>query len=217
MKDYNITLRQRKHFQTKIAILKAILAKLKKNNLEDISVKELCKEAQISEGTFFNYFPKKTDVLKFYVQLWSIEVSMHAKKIQKEKGSLAAINGIFYYSFDEKINDAPILFEIIRYTIQLRKKIPIKDLSTSEKSIAFPSIEDIEQYKSNDLDATVVPFLQQALKDGELPKDIDLNTLGLSIRSIFFGVPLALGLENVEMTKAIYQKNLESLWHTLNC
>jgi hypothetical protein len=71
-------LRQRKYARTKLALMNAALERLKDKSLEEISVRELCEEAEVSEATFFNYFPSKTDLLVYFVQLWTIEAGWHA-------------------------------------------------------------------------------------------------------------------------------------------
>ena len=71
-----IPLRQRKQAQTRLALLDAVLARLDgKRTLDDIPVKELCDAANISQASFFNYFPSKTDLLVYFVQIWSLDLA----------------------------------------------------------------------------------------------------------------------------------------------
>ncbi len=63
MAEYS--LREIKHARTKIALMKAFIEHLRHSSFEDISVKDACKRAEISEGTFFNYFPGKIDYLLY--------------------------------------------------------------------------------------------------------------------------------------------------------
>ncbi|HRE26019.1 MAG TPA: TetR family transcriptional regulator [Anaerolineales bacterium] len=68
-----LPLRERKYAATKAALTRAVAVRLKQQSLEEIAVKEICAEAQVSEATFFNYFPTKAAVVGYRVQLWSIE------------------------------------------------------------------------------------------------------------------------------------------------
>src|SRR5687767_1736079 len=90
-----LPLRQRKFAQTKLGLLDAAMAAIRSRSLEEVTVRELCDRVSISEGSFFNYFPKKPDVLTYYVQLWSIEMAWHAEQLAAAAGGLAAIEEIF--------------------------------------------------------------------------------------------------------------------------
>jgi hypothetical protein len=59
VKIEDIALREKKFAKTKIDLLNTFYEKLKTEKLEDISVKDLCMETNISYKTFFNYFSKK--------------------------------------------------------------------------------------------------------------------------------------------------------------
>lgn len=71
----SITLREKKFARTKLALMRAAVARLRVKSFNDVTVKELCEEAQVSEATFFNYFPKKDDVLRYFIQIWMVEVT----------------------------------------------------------------------------------------------------------------------------------------------
>ena len=65
-----------------------------------MSIKEICEEVQISEGTFFNYFPKKNDILNYFIALWSIEVKFYINELDQEK-PLEAIENAFIFTCSE--------------------------------------------------------------------------------------------------------------------
>ena len=53
-KKYNLSLRERKYAQTKVALARAARKRMRNNRLDEISVKELCETIPISEVTFYN-------------------------------------------------------------------------------------------------------------------------------------------------------------------
>ena len=71
-----IPLRERKYATQKLKILDTFDEKLKEKSLADISVKEIAKELEISEMTFFNYFGSKKEVLIYFIELWSLEMQL---------------------------------------------------------------------------------------------------------------------------------------------
>jgi AcrR family transcriptional regulator len=56
-------LRERKKQKTKVAIQRAALRLFKRQGYEETTVEQIAAAADISESTFFNYFPSKEDVV----------------------------------------------------------------------------------------------------------------------------------------------------------
>ena len=54
--------------KTKAALLDAFFALLDKNNLEDITVNDLCEKAGVRRATFYKHFSDKTDFLTFLIR-----------------------------------------------------------------------------------------------------------------------------------------------------
>ena len=78
LKEYS--LRERKHARTKIAIMNAFIERLEKTRFDDISIRQICKSVEVSEGTFFNYFPEKIDIINYYMNLMFLKVVARARK-----------------------------------------------------------------------------------------------------------------------------------------
>ena len=74
------SLREKKHARTKIALMSSFIERLRNSRFEDISIRDVCKSAEISEGTFFNYFPEKIDVITYYVNLMTMKVIWKARQ-----------------------------------------------------------------------------------------------------------------------------------------
>lgn len=214
MKKQKITLRERKFAQTKLAILNAFISRLKKIHIEEVSIKDVCEEVQISEGTFFNYFSKKTDILLYFISLWSLEAKYQADKIDKDK-PLLAIESIFTYTTDKMMDNAPVIFEIICFIAKQREVLVVKDITLAEKLLAFKDYPGIEKYHSTSLVEIFRPYLEQAIKNSDLPKETNIKLTLLILRSIFFGTPLALSQAHVEKVRPVYCTRLEMLWTAL--
>ena len=110
-----LSLREKKQATLKLKILDTFDEKLKTKALADISVKEVAKELDISEMTFFNYFGSKKEVLVYFIELWSLEMQMHIE-------GLEPINAI-YRIFEETavmIEKNPNLFMEIVATMALQ-------------------------------------------------------------------------------------------------
>ena len=119
-----LSLREKKQAKLKLKILDTFDEKLKTKALADISVKEIAKELDISEMTFFNYFGSKKEVLIYFIELWSLEMQIHIEGLD----ALGAIYGIFEHTA-KMIEKNPNLFMEIVATMALqgmsKKDIPI--------------------------------------------------------------------------------------------
>jgi len=91
-KEYS--LRERKHAKTKIAIMDAFIKRLEKTRFDDISVRQICKDVDVSEGTFFNYFPEKIDIINYYMHLEFLQVVWKARKDVPEGAYVALIDAV---------------------------------------------------------------------------------------------------------------------------
>ena len=86
--------RDRKLAQTRLALLTALRERLAERPLEEINVRELAEAADVSEATFYNHFPTKTDLAVYFVQLWSVDAGWHAAAADRH-GPRAAFTAIF--------------------------------------------------------------------------------------------------------------------------
>lgn len=204
-----LPLRQRKYAQTKLGLLEATLRALETRSLDEVPVKELCDAVAISEASFFNYFPKKTDVLVYYVQLWSLEMSWHAKRLRESVGGLAAIEEIFALT-GRKVDEQPgAMGEIIAWQARMTEPPKFVEITLAERLLAFPGLQGIadesagsgklqtgspaiESTQVEGLGTLLPPLIAQAVASGELPADTDRAKVLVGLAGLFFGIPVVL-------------------------
>lgn len=61
-----MSLREKKKIETKNKIFEVSGRLFKENGIENTTIDEIVKEAEIGKGTFFNYFPSKTALLLYF-------------------------------------------------------------------------------------------------------------------------------------------------------
>jgi AcrR family transcriptional regulator len=217
LKILDISLREKKFALKKVEILKIMLEKTETKCLGELSVKEIAESAMISEGTFFNYFPKKTDLLLYFIQMWCIEaVYLTEKKFSKTSG-LKKIESFMQYSFNnETIGNSRIMYEIISFQALNTQGIYIdlETISDAEKIIAFPYHNDIEQLKLISFDNIIVEYILLAIELGELSPKTDIKKLMIILGSLFFGLPLVLK-QHPEMISESLSTALDAIWTAL--
>ena len=205
-------LRERKFARTKLGLMEAALQRLQDRPLADVGVKELCEAADVSEATFFNYFAKKTDILTYYMQLWSLELAWHLQHGAGAPQGLAAVDALFRRAA-ERIQGRPgVMSEIIAYAARQRSREQPPQVGRAERLQAFPGLEGIADLEPRGMDVLLGQFVQQAIDRGELPGNTHLRSVMLSLITIFHGVPLVLAHASPQSIGSSYQLQLNQLW-----
>ncbi len=210
-----ISLRERKYARTKLALLEAAVTRLKTRAFEAISVKELCDEAMVSEATFFNYFPKKSDLLVYFVQMWSIDVAWHALQAANGAGGTRAIEAIFARTAERARNRPRVMNEIIAFLARHRDEMVFRPVSLGERLMAFPDRDHLAELPDDAFDSLLEPNIAQAIALGELPGTTSPAQTRVVLETIFFGVPLALGIARAAEVDRMYKEMLALTWSGL--
>ncbi len=207
-------LRERKHAKTKIAIMNAFIKRLESSRFEDISIKEICRDVEVSEGTFFNYFPEKIDIINYYTHLIFLKVIWKARKDSPQGKNLDLINTVFE-KIAEELDNANIIYQIISIMLiqkERPKQIAIPDI---EKYIAFPGYAGIEDIPTVFIDDFLRECLKGAVKNSELPKDTKINDVLVSLMAILGGTLLATKLADIKDRACHYIRQLQLFWKGL--
>ena len=82
--------------KTRLNVLNTVYRLTSKSNFKDLKTKSIAEEAGITEMTFFNYFNKKEDILRYMMGLWALDlmVLQHRQPMVGE----AAIRRLFMHT-----------------------------------------------------------------------------------------------------------------------
>ncbi|HEY9198858.1 MAG TPA: TetR/AcrR family transcriptional regulator [Gammaproteobacteria bacterium] len=208
-----IPLRERKYFRTRIQLARALRRQLEQISLEDLNVRDLCDEVEIAEATFYNYFPKKSDLLAYLSQLWSVELAWHGQQAIAQGGSgLAVVQSVFERAAQQFQIAPGSAGELIAWQARTRQRQAPEPLDPNERRLAFPEQLGIEAMEDQRLEHVFATALQRAIDQNELPRNAHLPTTMVALISIFYGVPLALRLSNPAGIGAMYRQQLVILW-----
>jgi AcrR family transcriptional regulator len=208
-------LRQRKYARTKLALLEAFTAGLDAQTYEAIRIKDLSAAAEISEASFFNYFQRKEDLLTYFIQVWSLDVGWHARKVLPERGALAAIEEVFLRTAADVSQHPRVMAEIIVYQARKEHPVTVSDLTLAERLLAFPALEGIESVPASGLEAIFPELIGAAKASGELPEDADADFLFVNLATLFFGAPVVLRVTNPAAIGALWQAQLAQLFRAV--
>jgi len=208
------SLRERKFARTKVGLMNAFVERLKDKRFDDISIKEVCQDAEIAEGTFFNYFPEKIDVIKYYLHLMTLRMIWRAQKNVPEEKYLCLINFLFG-QLSEALDNNNVVYQIISVLLvqnQRPKKIEISDL---EKKLVFPDCAGIEKTPVVIMDDWLRECVTLAVKNGEIPPKTNVDDVVISLMTIIIGTLLAVRFDHNDSRDYHYMRQLKALWKGL--
>lgn len=209
------SLRERKFAKTRLALANAASHHLEAAPLESLSVKSLCERVQISEATFFNYFPRKEDLVVYLDRLWTLELNWYGQQSMQQHQGLAVIESLFRYTSIQIQKKPGLMGEIIAHEARSRERLPGPEITQAERMLAFSDLDGIETSPDDSLEGLLRDSLQAAIEQGELPQNTAISAAMVGLVSIFYGVPLALQHSNPAAIAAMYRQQLELLWNGL--
>lgn len=89
--------RKQQALDTKNKIYESVRILLKNNLMEDIKIEDICKEANVSVGTFYNYFKNKDDILKVGIEKFDAYFEEEVKNIKTDNPYYKLENSIHLY------------------------------------------------------------------------------------------------------------------------
>ena len=212
LKDYS--LRERKHAKTKIIIVKAFIDALEKSQYEDISVRSICKRVDISEGTFFNYFSEKLEILDYYTQLLFLKVSWETRQEAGEEDFPYFLDVLFRKLAEEQKNPN-ILYKMVSVLLVQKERPRKTEVSELERKLLFPNCPGIENIPLAAPGEFFLSCLEKARENGKIPAGVKMEDLKVSLNSILIGTMLALKFEEQNNKGYHYERQLKLLWKAL--
>ncbi len=206
------TQREKNTAKNKRSLVDALLNRIKIEKFSAIKISDLCKDAAVSQASFYNYFPQKVDMVIYFIQLWTLETSWYALIDSKTGEGLGVIESIFVRMADSIRDHPEIIGEVIAF--QATNKMPDHwpSINDAEKQLAFPNLNGIETIEAKGLDGIILPNLQAAVQRGELPENTPLMSLMIALTSLFFGVPILRDNFPPEALEGIISEQLQLIW-----
>lgn len=207
------SLREKKYAKTKLELTRAFIRRMENQSFEDISVKEVCEEVMVSEGTFFNYFPSKIDVIYYFTQLHHLYTKCEALRLAKPGVFLDRVDKIFEITARNFPNPR-LVYEIISAVVREKTEPAKIEVSRAEKYFAYPDCEGIMEAEDDTilLHEFIKECLRLAVDNGEFTGEVDIQEICLSMKTLIVGLPLAVKYENYGSIKEHYGNQLNILW-----
>ena len=198
-----LPLREKKYATLKLRILDCLISKLERKSLEEVSVKEMAKELEISEMTFYNYFKNKKELLIYFIELWNIEMN-RSVELAKPLSSVEAIFLIYKLTAIKIEENHQFMMEIIAFVAL--NGVPKKDLKISKAEVIL-KFGCYFTYEEGGFKELILPLLASAMQEGEIENQ-DLQTLFISLHNTFFATPLLVDKASVNDIRELYKNQL---------
>ncbi len=212
----SLSLRERKYAQTKAALMRAVLRHLSESSLDEILIKRICEEVEVSETTFYNYFPTKIDVLVYFVAYWSVRVAWEMQQALAETGSyLRALERLFAVTAAMTAEYPRAMVEILAVQMRPQKLLACDPLTPAEYTILFADQPGADAFVPMGIDRLLEPYITGAINAGELIADVDELALIITLSSLLFGIHVFPSRLTPVQIGEYYQKQLEYLWRGL--
>ena len=207
-----LALREYKAAAAKLALLAAAIERIAVKPFAEVTVAELCAAAQVSEQTFFNYFTKKGDLLFYYIALWLVEAPCRARRQVRGAQGLRFIGALFEVEARGIAQRPRMMFEIIVWKSMQAGPNRFPEITRAERLVAFADLPEALESGSVALVELFRRHLRWAARNGELPAATRIDAAVTALFALFYGVPLALGVERARSVRPAYRAQLDLLW-----
>lgn len=174
----NFSLRKINYVKTRTTILKTTASLLKQKEFADITVDEICQKAQISRGTFFNYFSTKEHIFHYFIRIFTIKIALRMKKWEASMPFEDKLSTIYDWFLEEK-QYSKFISSYINFILTVGEEANEMKLIDAEFVYFFGNIKEEEFAYYNDLtlNKLFMEICKEAKDKNEIQLDYDEKTL----------------------------------------
>lgn len=181
-------LRKINFVKTRTTILKAVSHLLKEKDFSSITVDEICSRAQISRGTFFNYFSTKDHVFHYFLRIFTIRIALRIKQWPEDLNFDEKIKEIYKW-FNEETQYNRFVDSYINFLLTVGEENNEMKLIDAEFVYFFNGIEEEEYSYYNEL--TLNALFQDMCKKAQSTKEINISDQPKELANLLTGVLVA--------------------------
>ena len=194
-KNTELSKQQLKSKETKERIFQAAKAILQKSGYENLSIKNICEEAGVSNGSFYHHFKTKDDLLSYYIEAQpTINPELLDNPQNKEDAKTTIVE--VYLNYASYCKELGVDFMAGYYTPRNQALNP--DIRTERP---YPIV-------------TVQQYLEKAVSAGAIELTLTIPEVVTDIRMLVIGNVFEWSMRNGEVD---FEENMKrSLSHYLN-
>lgn len=159
---------QLKSQETKTRIFRAAKNILQKKGYEELSIKNICEEAGVSNGSFYHHFKTKDDLLSYYIEE---QPGINPDLLDVPESAEGVVSAIIY-----------VYLNYVRYCRELGVEFMANYYTPKNQSLN-PIIRTERPYPI----ITVHNYMKKCIKAGVITPKLDLDDITTDIRMIVIG------------------------------
>ncbi|MCD4781763.1 MAG: TetR/AcrR family transcriptional regulator [Candidatus Omnitrophica bacterium] len=207
MDPNNFLLREKKYAKTKIAVMNEFITRLQTQRFHDISIKDVCDQVEVSEATFYNYFPQKVDLIIYFKQLFAIKTIWLVQKKGHQLGAVDQIHLLFSI-IAEEMPGSNMFYEFISICVGEHFRHEALEISIAERYYAFSECPGIEDIPAMTFEIYLLQIIVQAVKEKSINTKLKAEEILIGLMAILVGIPMTIEEEDFECLGKHYKKQL---------
>ncbi|MBU0688140.1 MAG: TetR/AcrR family transcriptional regulator [Gammaproteobacteria bacterium] len=186
--------------QTRLDILNASYRMTDAVNFRDLKVKDIAQAVGITEMTFFNYFAKKEDILRYMMGIWTLDI--FAQQLSAPLAGEAAIRRVFSHAAQQVKQYPRMMVSFIAYIVTNEISPEADVIEAPDRYLRYPEMPELYE--------AIIPsgneILMQHLAEID-PSQDHMDTL-LQLASCFYGDVLVAHTAGMDI-EMLYTKSLD--------
>lgn len=127
--------------QTRIDILNAVYRLTSIENFRDLKVKTIIEQVDITEMTFFNYFQKKEDILKYMMGVWAVDLQV--LQYRTPLSGEMAIRRIFHHTAAYVKTHPRLMVNFIAYLATNEIEPTANEIEAADRFLLHPDCPEL--------------------------------------------------------------------------
>lgn len=181
----NFSLRKINYVKTRTTILKTAANLLKQKEFTDITVDEICQKAQISRGTFFNYFSTKEHIFHYFIRIFTVKIALRMKQWKEEMTFEEKLKEVYQWFLEEK-QYTKFISSYINFILTVGEEANEMKLIDAEFVYFFSGIKEEEYVYYNEL--TIGKLFEQMCEIAQSKGEITLPGTKKELSALVVGV-----------------------------
>lgn len=184
MGSTGLSLREIKKARTRKAIYEAFLSLMGERMFHEVMLEDICRKAEVSRVTFFKFFPKKEDLLIYFMRLWLTERIIEIET-ERHQG-FAAVRHLLRKVAEQSEQMPGILPSLISLLAEMKMHPRLQEMSEAEVHLFFPEHVELAS-RMPDLHDLFRRAMEEAAQQGSLRIDVTIEQAVKVLFTIFYG------------------------------
>lgn len=159
---------QQKSLETKGRIFRAAKEILKRKGYDALSIKNICEEAGVSNGSFYHHFKTKDDLLSYYIEEQP-SIGPECSALPENAGEAKRAIVLVYLNYVKYCEELGVAF--------------MSNYYTPKNQALNPAIRTARPYPI----VAVTSYLKAALEAGRITTELSLEEISTDIRMLVIG------------------------------